>query len=689
MHLEMLEERRSMIREQERLREEFQAFQQQKLEFERQQKAFQEQLQKQSEEIQALKKSNSVPEFKPPKSRPAPLEKFKVYSEENSYEPSSASLLDDTKALLQKDALGGSGFSGSGSINNQHKTPPRTVEINRMLSEPSPTINTKEAKLLAEQMWSEQKPARKPVPEKFEIFQDSQDEKPPEKISLKPRGKPKPTIVVNDKENDSENFKPKFEVFEEKPKPKFEVFQEEKPAKFEVFQDPSPKIEMQYDEENPKTMFIPSLEDFNKMATAASTPFHGRGFIPDEDENTCAVDLVFKKPTLPDKTNEKVSEPEQPVTVPLSPIMETSRENYKSSSSSSNASMQSHMHTKSHWGNTQTPGAFLGHNKTPGLGISKSFKPIEITSNSGYMADSSTAHHNSRTPGVFLGQGQKKPFMDSPTSAKQEHPKKLKIQQVDVEEDEDYEPTAMLGMVSEFQKETAKPLENSILVQERRPENSFLSQSLQFGGDTENISLMKSMNPGAKIDTTASRFFNVTRPELDISKPTLDFTRPNLDVTKPSLDITKPNLDITKPPLDVTKPSLGKKHQQIIVVQNHKWCWFFFRYVKTQLGCNQTIFRRHQTIGKRHSRYSSAASKLRQRFSPRRTRSIRLGHARKTAQNGGQTRRKATWFCGFTWPQNSPNQNQFQCDHRRLGILLYGMQRRGGIRKSFQSDAMQ
>ena len=95
--------------------------------------------------------------------------------------------------------------------------------------------------------------------------------------------------------------------------------------------------------------------------------------------------------------------------------------------------------------------------------------------------------------------------------------------------------------------------------------------------EKENISLMKSMNPGAKIDTTASRFLNVTRPELDISKPTLDFTRPNLDVTKPNLDITKPNLDITKPPLDVTKPSLGKKHQQIIVVQNHESCFFQIR----------------------------------------------------------------------------------------------------------------
>merc|ERR1719150_2993250 len=58
-------------------------------------------------------------------------------------------------------------------------------------------------------------------------------------------------------------------------------------------------------------MFVPSMEDFAKMAQAASTPFSGRGFIPEEDENTCAVDLLFKKPTLPTNKNE-VSENSPP-----------------------------------------------------------------------------------------------------------------------------------------------------------------------------------------------------------------------------------------------------------------------------------------------------------------------------------------------------------------------------------------
>ena len=47
-------------------------------------------------------------------------------------------------------------------------------------------------------------------------------------------------------------------------------------------------------------MAVPSMEDFAEMARAASTPFHGRRpFLPEEDENTCAVQIVFKKPAEP------------------------------------------------------------------------------------------------------------------------------------------------------------------------------------------------------------------------------------------------------------------------------------------------------------------------------------------------------------------------------------------------------
>ena len=78
------------------------------------------------------------------------------------------------------------------------------------------------------------------------------------------------------------------------------------------------------EEENPKTMFIPSMADFEKMANAASTPFTGRGFVPDEDENTCAVNVIFKKPSVPASKSEEEIQQADPL-IPLSPIMETSR----------------------------------------------------------------------------------------------------------------------------------------------------------------------------------------------------------------------------------------------------------------------------------------------------------------------------------------------------------------------------
>ncbi len=86
------------------------------------------------------------------------------------------------------------------------------------------------------------------------------------------------------------------------------------------------------------TMRVPSEAVFAKMARASSTPFHGRVFLPEEDDNTCNVQLVFKKPEpIPvPATVEPISENynrQLPPTPPLSPIMETSRENWKSSSS--------------------------------------------------------------------------------------------------------------------------------------------------------------------------------------------------------------------------------------------------------------------------------------------------------------------------------------------------------------------
>ena len=54
------------------------------------------------------------------------------------------------------------------------------------------------------------------------------------------------------------------------------------------------------------TIRVPSMEAFAEMARASSTPFHGRHFIPDEDDNTCNVEIAFKKP-------EPIPEPVLPV----------------------------------------------------------------------------------------------------------------------------------------------------------------------------------------------------------------------------------------------------------------------------------------------------------------------------------------------------------------------------------------
>jgi hypothetical protein len=398
---------------------------------------FEEQFKKQQDEIENLRKEKKKEsEFTVPtkpvrgKTTNQPAEKsesFKIYSDNSlKSEPTSSSLLEDTKMLLQ---MGGSANNSGSSLlsrQNSQKTPPR-VENNlvRALSQPSPTINTKEAMQVMQEMWGQGGAGQPSQPQKFEVFQEP--------------SKPK---------------QPTFEVFQEpevaKPKP-FEIFQESsaptaKETKFEIFQDkenqlvskPKPVIRDEndfpaaepkfqktrksglqpmpiedYDEENPKTMMLPSMEDFEKMAKAASTPFSGRGFMPDEDENTCAVNVIFKKPpALPQQPQKKVVTEEDnqtpqiniqpPTALPLlSPIMETSREHYKSSStSSSNASHFSHLTKSSHWGNTMhstTPGTFLQSNKSLAASNKSSFKPTELTANSGYMADDNISQ--ARTPG--------------------------------------------------------------------------------------------------------------------------------------------------------------------------------------------------------------------------------------------------------------------------------------------------
>merc|ERR1719369_1102028 len=90
-----------------------------------------------------------------------------------------------------------------------------------------------------------------------------------------------------------------------------------------------------------QTIALPNEDDFERMAKMSSTPFTGNPrFYYEQDENTCAVDIVYKSvqssmgPPLPPSTAscDTYSQPERPG---LETIAETSREYYKSSSSSS------------------------------------------------------------------------------------------------------------------------------------------------------------------------------------------------------------------------------------------------------------------------------------------------------------------------------------------------------------------
>ena len=131
---------------------------------------------------------------------------------------------------------------------------------------------------------------------------------------------------------------------------------DQKTSSFEKMPPPPPALPgMIRTKSNPNaTIALPSMEAFEEMAKMASTPYHGRRNFDDDDEddfvdpNTCAVEILFKKPKSkgnPDQEQQEEQhqdqpqqEQERPAFCPLSPLMETSRE-YKSSSSSGQSLM--------------------------------------------------------------------------------------------------------------------------------------------------------------------------------------------------------------------------------------------------------------------------------------------------------------------------------------------------------------
>merc|ERR1719347_1393082 len=106
-----------------------------------------------------------------------------------------------------------------------------------------------------------------------------------------------------------------------------------------------------------QTIALPNEDDFERMAKLSSTPHTGRAFQVEQDENTCAVDIVYRQAMGPPAPPSPCQE-EQPAAAAqgsLSPIVETSREYYRSSSSSGSDTLHSKTPhgDKSHWGNTQ------------------------------------------------------------------------------------------------------------------------------------------------------------------------------------------------------------------------------------------------------------------------------------------------------------------------------------------------
>jgi hypothetical protein len=179
---------------------------------------------------------------------------------------------------------------------------------------------------------------------------------------------------------------------------------------------PSMPVKAQAKKQTNMTMVVPSEEDFDMMAQRMSTPCHGRQFIPDFDENTCAIEIITKRFPAPQAEESAEAETEahesdafnapapEAIKPALSPIMETSREMYKSSSTSSGHSISCQL-TKSHWGNSHLAGASgpqPTHLPTSERRFGLATKLTGETScSSGYMGDSSSA----RTPGLFLGGG--------------------------------------------------------------------------------------------------------------------------------------------------------------------------------------------------------------------------------------------------------------------------------------------
>ena len=323
-----------------------------------------------------------------------------------------------------------------------------------------------------------------------------------------------------------------------------------------------------------QTMALPNEADFEAMAKLSSTPFTGRPFHCEQDENTCAVDIVWRQAMPPPPVPSEMEQ--EPAAACLSPIVETSREYCRTSSSSSSGCDTLASKTpgdKSHWGNTHTQAShFSQHSNKTTDGASLSRTPGHFLGQvshgvSGYMGDRS----NMTKSGIK----QDKRELSTPTRPNLSYEKRLKLAEASPAIAEDDEPTGIFGdMMSEFKLSLGRPdtlgrqpsplAERSlhISVMDQAPRDRTEVEA-SIRGDITGLNMTAA--PGLNM-TAAPPSMNTTAapPSLDMTGAT-----PNLNMTAaapnttgqhaPGLDMTAPSLDMTAGPAPALQLSLEEE----------------------------------------------------------------------------------------------------------------------------------
>jgi len=533
--------------------------------------------------------------------------------------------LDSTAALISANP------TGARSKFDNTPSPAHIAKGQAVMSHPSPTVNTKEAMAVMQQLWCKQvgdedsdpqplpqeikkstpfqiytdtteldqqpkstpfqifsdEPSPPPPSAQFPIFSDSRDPSPPAPFAIfsdtsAPQPSKQPTNrkskaalynQLSDKENSPvlpvetvenlENCQPqgyfqpsqcrsKTGVLTQAVNVEYMPLEEQErlldederrqEEEMHQFQPPPPKPSMARPFAANQTIALPDEDDFERMAKMSSTPFTGKpAYYCDQDENTCAIDIVYKSmgpPTLPPPStsmyDHDIGARERAA---LDTIAETSREYYKSSSSSSGGDTLHQNSNRSHWGNTGSTQLHSQGNKTTDTtsGLSLARTPGQflggVSSVSGYLGDKS----NVTKSGIKMTD--KRELQVSPQIIP--YDKRMRI--ADKEEDDAFdEPTGMFSdMMAEFKQNLAGPSSSG-----RYQENLEASLHASF------------VDPGARdrtgvqgLETTGAH--HKTGLNITTAVPSLNITgaAPNFNMTgaAPSLNNTEaaPSLNMT------------------------------------------------------------------------------------------------------------------------------------------------